>query len=83
MPHYKMELILTTTIIIVSHAVNLVTLQRFFKFITLYGHRTRWTWLAVTFPDTYIEPSEEDCSEVEEAKDADDMDLLSEDENED
>ena len=59
-----------------------VTLQRFFKlFITLYGHRTRWTWLAATFPDT--EPSEEDCPEVEEAKDADDMDLLSEDENED
>ena len=81
MPHYKMELILTTTIIIVSHAVNLVTLQRFFKFITLYGHHTRWTWLAATFPDT--EPSEEDCPEVKEAKDADDMDLLSEVENED
>ena len=74
-----MELILTTTIIIVSHAVNLVTLQRFFKFITLYRHRTQWTWLAETFPDT--EPSEEDCPEVKEAKDADDMDLLSEDEN--
>ena len=73
-----MELI----IIIVSHAVNLVTLQRFFKFITLYGRRrTPWTWLAATFPDT--EPSEEDCPEVEEAKDADDMDLLSEDANED
>ena len=81
MPHYKMELILTTTIIIVSHAVHLVTLQRFFKFITLYGHRTRWTWLAATFPDT--EPSEEDYPEVKEAKDAGDMDLLSEDENED
>ena len=36
---------------------------------------------AATFPDT--EPSEEDCLEVEVTKDADDMDLLSEDENED
>ena len=37
--------------------------------------------LVVTFPDT--EPSEEDRPEVEEAKDADGMDLLSENENED
>ena len=37
--------------------------------------------LAATFPDT--EPSDEDCPEVEEAKDRDGMDLLSEDENED
>ena len=66
-----MELILTTTIIMVSHAVHLVTLQRFFKFITLYRHHTQWTWLAATFPDK--EPTEEDCPKVEEAKDADDM----------
>ena len=58
--------------------VQLDTLQRFFKLITLYG---RWTWLAATFQDT--DPSEEDCPEVEETKDAGDMDLLSEDENED
>ena len=58
--------------------VLLVTLQRFFKFITRYG---RWIWLAVTFQDT--EQSEEDCPEVEEAKDAGDMELLFEDENED
>ena len=73
-----MELILTKPLL----WFLIVTLQRFFKFITLYSYTTQWTWIAATFPDK--EPSDEDCPEVEEAKDADDMTwCLSEDENED